>query len=142
MKIVLLRDIKNLGQQMDVINVKDGYARNFLIPQKLAAMATKTALNKKAVAEVDRQTTIAKHQEFISRLVNETLEFSVPIGDKGEVFDPVSKDKIKKSLEEKGYNSFEVLLPQSLKELGEHVVEIAFPRGVKGTVRVIITPQR
>lgn len=142
MKVLLLKDIKNVGQRLDVINVKPGHARNYLIPNKLAVMANKVNLARKANLEKEQALNLDRHKQLVEQLAKDSLEFSVKTGDKGEVFEPVSKDDIKKALTTKGYQDFSVELAQSLKELGDHQVEIDFPQGIKGSVKVVIKAQQ
>lgn len=141
MKVLLLKDIKNVGKRLDVIDVKSGHARNYLIPNNLAIMANKASLARKASIEKDQVLNLDRHKQLVEQLAKDSLEFSVKTGDKGEVFEPVSKDGIKKALITKGYQGFSVELSQSLKELGDHQVEIGFPQGIKGQVKVTIKAQ-
>lgn len=139
MKVVLLQDIKGLGKRMDEKNVPDGYARNFLLPKKLALTADKNALKQKEVAKQRLESDIIKNQLMVEKIRKEEVKFLVKTGDKGEVFEPVSAKMIENNLKEKGYDNFEIILSQSLKTLGEHQVGIKFPQGIKGEVAVILS---
>lgn len=142
MKVLLLKDIKNVGKQLDVINVKPGHARNYLIPNNLAVVANKASLARKANLEKEQALSLDRYQELAKQLTGDVLEFSVKTGKKDEVFEPVNKDAIKKALITKGYQDFSVELAQSLKELGDHQVEISFPQGIKESVKVVIKAQQ
>ena len=137
----MLQDIKKLGRKMDVKEVSDGYARNFLIAKKLAVPADASALKMKAEMEKKEQELLAKHSAAARKLKNEVLEFSVRAGNKGEVFGSVTAADITKALEAKGFSDFEVELGQSLRFLGEREVEVVFGRGIRDKVKVKLLPQ-
>ncbi len=166
MKVILLQDIKGLGKKFDTKEVKNGYARNFLIPRKLAKIATKEALKeleiKKAVWEKEEQKIKAKLEEIAENLAKQELIFKVKTGKKGEVFGSVNKDDIKTQMATNinpegprpfrkkggaygaGTNFYEYLkdieinLERPIKTLGEHQVEIDLSRGVKVMLKIII----
>jgi len=114
MKIILLQDIKNLGKKFEVKEVKNGYARNFLFPQKLAVAATAAALKnltkQKEQWEVQHQKFIQELKEEAKKLEGETLIFNLRIDQKEKVFGSVSKNDIEKALEEKGFKNFTLRL--------------------------------
>lgn len=138
MKVVLLQDVKGVGRKMEVKNVSDGYARNFLIPRKMAIVADKQAMNLKTQAGIQEQALLAQLRGKAARLEKEILEFALKTGKSGEVFGSVKKEEIKKALQERGFGDCEILLPQPLKTLGERQVEINFGRGIRGKARVIL----
>lgn len=142
MKVILLQDIRGLGQKMEVKSVADGYARNFLLPKGLAKTASSGALTERETVERKLKTDINCYQEMADKLKNDRLEYTVKTGEKGEVFEPVNKVKIKEALESRGYKDFEINLSQSLKEIKEHKIDIKFPRGVRSKIAVILQPQQ
>jgi len=142
MKVLLLQNIKGLGQKMDIREVREGYARNFLFPRKIAVVATDNALRHKKATEQRIESIRIQHQVMAEKLRKEVLKFVVKTGKKDEIFEPINEKKIKNFLESKGYVDFEVVLPQSLKAMGEHKVEIKLPHGVESEVVVILESQR
>ncbi len=144
MKVILLENIKGLGNKYDIKNVSDGYARNFLISRKLAKAASETAIkeleSQKAEYERQEQEIKAKAEKSAEDLSGLKFDFKVKTGKKGEVFGSVSAEDIKKSLIEKGIEA-EILLDKPLKSLGEHQVEINFGKGVKTTIVAQILPE-
>jgi large subunit ribosomal protein L9 len=138
MEIILKQDVNNLGQKDDIVVVKDGYARNFLIPQGFATMATVSA--KKVLAENIRQ---RAHKE--SKLKSEAEQFAatmtgvkLTIGAKasaatGKIYGSVNTIQIAEALKEKG---FEVdrrnirLQTEHIKELGEYKAKLKLHREV------------
>ncbi|MEK7555502.1 MAG: 50S ribosomal protein L9 [Patescibacteria group bacterium] len=144
MKIILLQDIKTLGNKYDIKNVSDGYARNFLIPRNLAKIATSQAIKEleiqKTKFEQKEKEIKAKLERSAKGLEGREFKFEVKTGKKGEIFGSINKEDIKKSLTEKGIES-EILLERSLKTLGEHQVEIDLGSGVKTKIKVILHSQ-
>ncbi|MDP1718830.1 MAG: 50S ribosomal protein L9 [bacterium] len=141
MKVLLLQDVKKVGKKYDVKNVADGYARNFLLANKLAVPADANALRLKAEAEQKEKALLVELQEAVKRLGDQILEFKVRSGSKGEVFGSVTAEDIKKALEDKGFHDFKVELGQSLRFLGEREVDIVFGRGIGGKVKTRLLPQ-
>lgn len=140
MKIILLQDIKGFGKKYDIKEAKDGYARNFLIPQKLAKIATNQAVKElgvqKAEWERKEKEIKAELEKTAKELEGREFKFEVKTGKKGEVFGSVGSEDIKKSLIEKGIKA-EILLERPLKTLGEHQVEIDLGGGIKTKIKII-----
>jgi large subunit ribosomal protein L9 len=148
MKVILLQNIKSLGKKFDVKEVKDGYARNFLIPKGLARIATEQAIKelefKKAAWEKEEKETKNKLETLANELANKEFQIAVKVGEKGEVFGSVNKNDIKalicaeigadlrKYIEDK----MEIDLERPVKNLGEHRVEIDLGRGVKTKIKL------
>jgi large subunit ribosomal protein L9 len=142
MKVLLLQDVKKVGRRNEIKEVSDGYARNFLIPKKLAMPADEAALKIKKATDEKEAELVAKLKNLSEKLKNDILEFRVKSGKEGEVFGSVSAEQIKKSLEEKGYGKTEVLLEKPLRLMGNHKVGINFGRGIRGEATVKLSPQR
>ncbi|MCX6227774.1 MAG: 50S ribosomal protein L9 [Bacteroidia bacterium] len=108
MDIILLQDVQNLGSKDDSVNVKDGYARNFLIPQKLAVLATSSA--KKVLAENQKQRAHkeAKLKDEALVLAEKLKGISISIGAKtsttGKIFGSVNNIQLAEALKEKGFD--------------------------------------
>ncbi len=138
MKVILLQNIKGLGNRYDVKNVKDGYARNFLFPKGFAKIATnkevKELETQKAVQQKEKQEAKNQLELLAKKLAEQEFRFTIKTGEKGEVFGSISKEDIKKAVSTsislpvgdlpKGYNDIEVNLEKPIKKLGEHQVEI------------------
>jgi large subunit ribosomal protein L9 len=137
MEIILLQDVANLGSKDDVLVVKNGYGRNYLIPQKLAILATTSS--KKVLSENLKQ---RAHKE--AKLKEEALKqaeilksISIVIGAKtsstGKIFGSVNNIQVAEALKEKG---FEVdrkqitIKEDSIKEIGKHTAKVKFHREV------------
>lgn len=141
MKVLLLQDVKKIGRKHEIKEVSDGYARNFLIPKKLAAPADEKAMAIKKDFEESEKSALANYKDLSARLSKEVLEFKVKVGNKGEVFGSVNAEQIKTALKDKGYGGVEVLLEKPIRILGENKVEVSFGKGLKGAVKIVIGPQ-
>ena len=145
MKIILLQNVPKIGHAGDVKDLPDGYVRNFLLPNKLAEVATPGAVKKaderKAVAERE-DVAVQKHLQSLANKLKETgIEFELSVGKDGSVFGSVNKDAILKALREHGLlttERVEVHLEHPLKELGEHVVEVDFKKGIRAKLKIVI----
>jgi len=115
---------------MEIKEVSDGYARNFLIAKKLAVPADESALAMKRFQISEEEKEKQKYLELANKLKGEALEFKVRSGEKGEVFGSVNAAQIKKTLEEKGYGEVRVDLKNPLKSLGDHKISVSFGKGI------------
>jgi len=148
MRVILLQDIENLGKRYEIKEVKDGYARNFLIPKGLVKPATKEALAwlemQKEIETKKAEEELKKVQDFASSL--DGLEVSIPvkIGPEGQLFESITSQKILERLKEMG---FEVKKPQidliePIKELGEYPIKIQLEHNLESEIRIIVTEEK
>jgi large subunit ribosomal protein L9 len=145
MKIIFLDDVRNVGKKYDVKDVSDGYARNFLFPNKLAETATPEAIKKldsmKAAHEKEDKETLAQ-LEAVARKINETkIQFEVKTDKSGAVFGSVNKESVLKAMREHkliGTERIDIDLKYPIKELGEYVVPIDLRKGVMAKLGVIV----
>jgi len=142
MKIILREDIESLGLAGENVNVKDGYARNYLIPQKLAYPATRSysrvfAEEKKLRDNRDARAT-AQAEQLAAKLGNLSLETSVKVGEEDKVFGAVTAADIAELLAGKGYeiDKRDILLEEPLKALGIYNVPIKVATDIKAEVKV------
>ncbi len=146
MEIILLKYQKGLGEKDDIVTVKPGYARNYLIPKKIAVLATET--NKKIIAENQRQ---AEHRK--EHIINEAKEVAEAIeslelkietlaGPDGRLFGSVTPLMVINKLEEAGFQieRQRIGFEAPIKEIGTHVVVIDLHKEVKARVNVVVTP--
>ncbi len=145
MKVILLENIRGLGKKNDIREVSDGYARNFLLPKKLAEAATGAALKRaaelKARAEAEREKLVVGLKAAAEKIKDEKLVFKVKTGEKGEVFGSVSARDIEQELAGRGIARCEAELKKPLKTLGEHDVEINFGENIKAKLKVFLENQ-
>ncbi len=149
MKIILIQDHPKLGPKGTIVEVADGYARNYLIPQKFAIPATPS--NLKAFQEVQRQQQQkeAKRRERAEKLAKKLSKVKIAIalrtGEEGKVFGSVGTQDIARALQERGFPEIDkhmVVLEEPLKELGTFYVPIRLHPEVTAQVKVEIEPQQ
>lgn len=142
MKVILRKDVKNLGTVGTVVEVKPGYARNFLLPQKLVELATPAAVKNWALGAERREKKVAADlvaaQEEAKKLNGIVLPFSRTVNIEGIVFGSVTKADVQKSLAELGHkvtkDNIEIFAP--IKKIGETEVSIYFKPTVYATIKV------
>ena len=146
MKVILLQDVKSLGKKGDVVNVSDGYARNYILPRKLGQEATNASLNDRKLQKEkeDRQAAknLAEAKEKAEQLKDIVLEIPVKTGEGGKVFGSVStKEIISAAREQKGLelDKKKLLLDDAIKTCGMHVVKIRLHKDVIGEFKVHVT---
>ena len=143
MKVILKENIKSIGKKDEIINVSDGYARNFLFKKDLAVEATPGNLaklkTKQDAAQYKKGVEKEEAQKVADKLVKITLEFKVKAGENGKIFGGISTKEIAEKLE-KDYqikvDKKKIELKEAIKSLGITNVEIKLYEGVIGKVKV------
>ena len=144
MKVILKEDVQNLGQQGDVVDVKAGYARNYLMPQKLAILFTKQ--QKKSIEEAQRveerklEREKGQLESILKQLEALSLSIKMQSEEDNKLFGSVTKLDIVKLLEENGITIDKkyVDLPSPIKTLGEHKVNIIFTKELSGSFTLTV----
>ncbi len=141
MKLVLIDEVENLGSAGDVVTVKDGYGRNFLIPQGKAIVATKGAVksieenNKQAFKK--REALLNEAKSTAEKLASTSVTISVNAGEDGKLFGTVTNVQVADALNEKG---FEVdrrkVTIDDVKHLGEYIATVQVQGDIKADVKV------
>ncbi len=147
MKIVLLEDVDKLGYAGDIKEVKDGYAKNYLIPKGLALAATRSNLK---LVEEKRRAILRRIEKKIEQAnkIKEALdgieiEIKARAGEKGKLFGSVTANEIYEQLKDRvrDLDKKSIRLPEGgIREVGDHVVEIAIYRDIKANVTVKVVP--
>ena len=145
MKVILLKDVENVGKQFEIKEVADGHARNLLIPQGLVKPATKEAV---AWVETQREILTKKAeeelkgvQELASKLDDFELQIPVKVGDEGQLFEQINSQKIADRLKEVGLEvkKSQVRLEEPIKEIGEFPVKLTFDHNLEAEIKVIVS---
>jgi large subunit ribosomal protein L9 len=146
MKVILTDEIRGLGTRGDIVTVKDGYARNFLIPKKLAREATSGNLkaveqDKKKWAMLGQQEKAAA-QKSADAVKGMKVTIQKRVGDNGHLFGSVTANEIADALEAKGVNveKRRIELDHPIKSLGSHDIEIRLHREVSVRIQVDVVP--
>jgi len=144
MKVILKEDVQNLGQQGDVVEVKSGYARNYLMPQKLAILFTKQ--QKKSIDEAQRveERKLEREKDQLESVLKQVEDLSLSLKMQSEedskLFGSVTKLDIVKLLEESGITIDKkyVDLSSPIKTLGEHKVNIMFTKEMSASFTLTV----
>jgi large subunit ribosomal protein L9 len=144
MKVILKEDVQNLGQQGDVVEVKSGYARNYLMPQKLAILFTKQ--QKKSIDEAHRveERKLEREKDQLESVLKQVEDLSLSLKMQSEedskLFGSVTKLNIVKLLEENGITIDKkyVDLSSPIKTLGEHKVNIVFTKEMSASFTLTV----
>ena len=147
MKVILRRDVKGLGREGDMKEVKDGYARNFLLPSGAAVVADRGAIanwerHRDQREERDRNVR-ADAEAAAERLRQLTLEVPVKAGERGRLFGAVTSHQIADLIHREGIelDRHALHLREPIKTLGEHRIDVRLMPGVEATVTVNVVPE-
>jgi|TARA_B100001559_G_scaffold181447_1_gene151811 large subunit ribosomal protein L9 len=145
MEVILLERIEKLGQMGDVVKVKDGFARNFLLPQKKALRASEDNLayfeKEKVTLEANNLKQKQEAEVILKKLDNFNLIIIRQAGETGQLYGSVNTNDIKTSLDENGFivEKNQIKLVKPIKELGVHNVSVKLHPEVQATISVIIS---
>ena len=145
MKVLLDQDIKGTGKKGDIVDVSDGYARNFLFPRKLATPADAAAVNaansKKSAAAHRKFTEGVAARELAKSLDGKQVTIPVRVGENGKMFGTVSGKEVAAALVEQlgiTVDKKKISLSDTIRATGEYGAKISLFEGVSANVRVII----
>jgi large subunit ribosomal protein L9 len=147
MKIILIEDVQNLGYKDDVVEVKNGYARNFLLPTKKAILATESALKQLAEKQKQQAQKMAKIKadaEALAEAVKAAgaLEFAVKASEEGKIYGSVSNAQVAEALAAKGANvEKKQIVLDNIKVLGEYVAVAKLHREVSVEIPVKVVAE-
>lgn len=148
MRVILLQDVDNLGKKFEVKDVKDGYARNFLIPKGLVKIADKKGLEwiaiQKETEEKRAEEELKKIQETASQIDGLEVIIPVKIGEQGQLFEKIDVQNISEKLKELGFDikKQKIELVQPIEELGEFAVKIKFEHNLESEIRIIVVEEK
>ncbi|MBO5178915.1 MAG: 50S ribosomal protein L9 [Clostridia bacterium] len=148
MKVILLQDIKSVGKKGQVLDAADGYARNYLLPKKLAVIADATNMNelktKQDANKYKKDMSLANAKELSEKMKNYELVFKIKAGENGKTFGSVTAKDIADELNKKYFvevDKKKVCLNDAIKSLGVYNIEIKLFEGVSGTIKVNIVAE-
>ena len=148
MKVILLQDIKGVGKKDEVINASDGYARNFLLPKKMALEANSENMSKLKAKQDSNQYKKSVEKEEAKKIAEKlkdiTLEIKVKAGENQKIFGSITSKEISENLKEQykiEIDKKKIDLKEPLKTLGCFSVLIKLYEGVTGSLKVQIIPQ-
>ena len=149
MKVVLLSDIKGTGKKGELVNVSDGYARNFLFPRKLAKEADAQALTELRNAEQSRLHKIAvetaQAEENKKKLEGQILNMTAKAGQGGRLFGSVTSKEIANEIKQKyglDVDKRKIVLDSDIKAFGTYNCEVKLYTGISANIKVKVTEQQ
>jgi large subunit ribosomal protein L9 len=148
-QLLLLEDVENLGRKGDLVNTKEGYAFNFLIPQGFAEVASTATIRKQAKLQEERKK-IAAHdlkeaEEMAARLNGETLTFEVKIDHEGHMYGSVSQLDIVNLIQLQTGIELDkrfVQIKHAIKETGAFEIPLRLKEGIMTQINVVVTPEQ
>ena len=144
MKVILKEDVQNLGQQGDVVEVKPGYARNYLMPQKLATLFTKQQKKSIEEAQIVEKRKLEREKNQLESVLKQVEDLNLSLKMQSEeddkLFGSVTKLDIVKLLEENGITIDKkyIDLSSPIKTLGEHKVSIVFTKEMSASFTLVV----
>jgi len=144
MKVILQKDVKDVGKVGEVVAVSAGFARNFLLPRKLATEATETRVREwehlQRVADVKKKKASAERQAILNKLAGTSVKFKAAAGDSDKLFGTITTTEISRELDKLGYSvdRRDIHLEEPIKVLGTHKATIRFGEGLEATIQVVV----
>ena len=148
MKVILTQDIKSVGKKGQIIDASDGYARNFLLPKKMAVIADATNLNelktKQEANKYKKDMSMASAKELSEKMKNYELIFKIKAGENGKTFGSVTSKDIAEQLNKKYFvevDKKKIMLDDAIKTLGIFNIEIKLFEGISGKIKVSVVAE-
>jgi large subunit ribosomal protein L9 len=147
MKVILTKDLENLGRAGALVEVKPGYGRNYLLPRKLAMAATEKNIRQLEHQKSGILARAAKEKQNMTAMANKLnaieVRFTRKVGEQNKLFGSVTSKDVHEQLAAQGYqlDRKQVHMPEPLKEVGTHEVEVKLHAEVSAKVKVTIAPE-
>lgn len=148
MKVILLEDVKTLGKKGEVVEVNEGYARNFLLKTKKGIEATGKALNDLKLQKANEEKVVKENleaaKEFGKEIEKSQITLSIKTGEGGKAFGSVSSKEIAAGVEEQlnlQIDKKKVQLKEQIKTLGTHMVPVKLHPKVTAQLKVVVTEE-
>ena len=145
MKLILLQDVDNLGEEGDIVTVKDGYGRNYLIPQRMATVASEGVVRHREEIQRQRSRKVAKEREdaeaLKEQLENARVAIAAKVGEENRIFGTVTSQQIAMELGKQGFevDRKDIELDEDIRVTGVYTATVRVYRGLdaKVTIEVI-----
>jgi len=148
MRIIFLEDVENVGKKYEIKDVKNGYARNFLIPKGLAKLATKQVLEwvekQKEIEKQRVEEELKEIQKLASSIDGLEVIITVKVGEEQQLFEKISTQKVSDKLKELGFEikKEQIDLAEPIEELGEFPTKVRFEHNLESEIIVIVTEEK
>jgi len=145
MKVLLTENVSKLGKAGEIVNVADGYAKNYLIPKKLGIPATKEVLlqweSQKAARERRQQIQAAEAKELAKELAKKTFTVAEKAGENGKLFGAVTTQDIADALKDQfdlDIDKKKIVIPEEIKALGDYTVQVKLYQDAVADIRMTV----
>ena len=145
MKVILLQDVKSHGKKGEIVNVNDGYARNFILPKKLGVEATGKNLNDLKLQKNNEKKVAQENLDAAKKLAAELaegkVELAIKVGEGGRAFGSVSSKEIAAAVKEQmnlEVDKKKIQLKEAIKSLGTHIVSVKLHPEVTAELKVVV----
>lgn len=148
MKVVLLENVKKLGNKNDIKEVSTGYAKNFLFPQKLAVVATPQLIKQAEIntqrEQEQKEKLKAEAQKIAKDIKDKRFVIKMKAGEEGQLFEAVSIKKISEKIKENGFEIDEkqIEIGEPIKKIGEFKVKLNFNKDLASFINVVIQEEK
>ena len=147
MEVILIQDLANLGFKGDIVKVRDGYGRNYLLPQKIAIIANES--NRKQLAETQKQQAhkaaklLADAEALAAKLAETVIELKVKANEDGKIFGTVTTAAISDALaaQEINIDKKVITIVEPIKQLGEYTAQARLHREVKADIKLNVVAE-
>ena len=146
MEVILIQDVANLGYKSDIVKVKDGYGRNYLIPNKLAIIASESNVKqlnenlKQQAKKLAQQ--LADAQALAEKLAATVINVAVKANEDGKIFGTVTTAQIAEALQAQGFEiDRKIITVEPVKELGEVIAHARLHREVKAEIKLNVVAE-
>lgn len=145
MKVILLQDVENVGKKYELKEVKPGFARNFLVPNNMAKLATKQNVkwleSKREVIKKEAEEDLKKSQELASKIDGIEVTMTVKVGNEGQLFESINNVKVLEKLKEMGFEikKSQIKLEEPIKSTGEFPIKINLSHNLEAEITLIVT---
>ena len=148
MKVILLQDVKSLGKKGEIVNVNDGYARNFILPKKMGVEATGKNLNDLTLQKNNEEKVAKEHldaaKELGAKIAAGKVTLQIKVGEGGSTFGSVSSKEIAAAAKEQmglDIDKKKIQLKETINMLGTHIVPVKLHPQVTAELKVVVTEE-
>lgn len=144
MKVLLQKDVKNLGKVGDLVNVSTGYARNYLFPRQMALTATESKVKEfahlKKVADVKKKKAVAERQELVKKIQGLNVVIKATAGENEKLFGTVTNNDLSNELEKLGYSidRRDIHIDEPIRMLGSHKAHVKLGEGAEAELAISV----
>ena len=144
MKVILQKDVKDVGKVGDLVNVTEGFARNFLFPRKLASEATEKRVKEwehlKRVADAKKKKAVAERQALLNKINGVAVKFKMQAAESDKIFGSVTTTDVSKELEKMGYSvdRRDIHFDDQIKVLGNHKATVRLGEGLEASIQISV----